>query len=226
MYSVLDGIIYASVVALGFAATENTLYLFSNYTESGWGGLFALFFLRVILGAWAHPLYTSFCGIGFALARMSRSGMVKVLAPLIGLGIGIFLHGLNNGILIVGNNLLALGTVTFIEWFGWFFIVAVMFWALGHERRLAQQYLHEEMTLGRLSPAQYATACSAWRQFWLSWGNLFSGRSRATRRFYQVCGELTHKKQQFATLGDEGGNSQVIASLQAELQQLAPVALA
>jgi len=44
----------------------------------------------------------------------------------------------------------------------------------------------------------------------------------ATSRFYQVCGELAHKKEQLAKIGDEGGNTAIIAKLRAELQRLAP----
>ena len=37
--SILDGIVYAAVVALGFAATEDVLYYFSAYNDQGLGGL-------------------------------------------------------------------------------------------------------------------------------------------------------------------------------------------
>jgi RsiW-degrading membrane proteinase PrsW (M82 family) len=38
--SVLDGIIYAGIAALGFAATENTLYIYRNgYLDSGWSSV-------------------------------------------------------------------------------------------------------------------------------------------------------------------------------------------
>ena len=47
--SILDGIIYAGVTALGFAATENVIYLYDyGFLEDGWEGLWFMFFLRVI----------------------------------------------------------------------------------------------------------------------------------------------------------------------------------
>jgi len=55
---------------------------------------------------------------------------------------------------------------------------------------------------------------------------LTSGTFRATSRFYQVCGELAHKKEQLAKLGDEGGYMQIIEQLRKELVQLAPQAKA
>ncbi len=47
--SVLDGIVYACMVALGFAATEDVLYYFSAYSESGLGGMAVLVYMRFIV---------------------------------------------------------------------------------------------------------------------------------------------------------------------------------
>ena len=48
--SILDGIVYAGIVALGFAATENTHYIYNfGYVDGGWEGLWFLVFVRVIL---------------------------------------------------------------------------------------------------------------------------------------------------------------------------------
>jgi RsiW-degrading membrane proteinase PrsW (M82 family) len=91
--SVLDGIIYAGVAALGFVATENTYYIYAyGYQEGGWSGLFYLTFVRVFLVGWQHPFYTAFFGIGLAMARLNRNMAVKILAPLFGLGLAMFTH--------------------------------------------------------------------------------------------------------------------------------------
>src|SRR5690349_12506579 len=60
---VVDGIVYASLSALGFAMTENILY----YGRASLGGTEALTFTLVIRGFFApfsHPLFTSLTGIG------------------------------------------------------------------------------------------------------------------------------------------------------------------
>src|SRR3990172_11671190 len=45
--SILDGIIYGGMVGLGFAATENTIYIYRNgYLDGGWGGLVLVAFIR------------------------------------------------------------------------------------------------------------------------------------------------------------------------------------
>src|SRR5512142_548782 len=54
--SILDGIIYAAITALGFAATENVLYIFGHgYLDNGWSGLWQLVFIRDVIVAWQHP---------------------------------------------------------------------------------------------------------------------------------------------------------------------------
>ena len=49
----LDGIVYAAITAMVFAATENVLYIYRNgYLENGWIGFWALVFIRVMLVGW------------------------------------------------------------------------------------------------------------------------------------------------------------------------------
>ncbi len=87
---VMDGIVYAAMVGLGFAMTEN----FSYY---GTFGPF-LFLLRGTFLAFAHPLFTSMTGIGLGIASESKNMVVKIAAPIIGLGAAMFLHSFNNTI--------------------------------------------------------------------------------------------------------------------------------
>ena len=97
--SILDGIVYAAVAALGFAATENVYYLFAmGYSEDGWGGIWSLFFLRAIVFGWQHPFYTAFTGIALAIMRMTRSALTKLIVLPVGLGMAIFAHSLHNTI--------------------------------------------------------------------------------------------------------------------------------
>jgi RsiW-degrading membrane proteinase PrsW (M82 family) len=221
--SILDGIVYAGIAALGFAATENVLYIWRGYAEAGWGGLFQLVFIRVILVGWQHPFYTAFTGIGFAVARMNRSWLVKIAAPLAGFGLAMFFHSAHNtlaGIPILGDLTCFVGS--FLDWSGVFFMFLVILWATWMEQRNIINHLREEVQKGIISAAQYRTACSAWSQAFARLTSLFSGRFRATGRFYQVCGELAHKKQQLLKVGDEGGNSAIVQRYRAELAQLAP----
>jgi RsiW-degrading membrane proteinase PrsW (M82 family) len=215
--SILDGIIYAAIVALGFAATENTLYIYRNgYLEDGWGGLFLLVFIRVIIVGWQHPFYTAFTGIGFAVARTNKNMLIKFIAPLAGFGIAVSTHAFHNtfGGLIGGLAGLAAGT--FVDWVGWTFMLGFIFWMIRNERNLVKNNLASEVASGAITQAQYQRALSPWTVTTAS----LSGRN--TSRFYQVCGELAHKKEQVKKQGDEGGNLAIIEKLRAELTSLAP----
>jgi protease PrsW len=215
--SILDGIIYGAVAALGFAATENTLYIFRNgYQEGGWQGLFLLTFVRVILVGWQHPFYTAFTGIGFAVARTNRNLFIKLIAPIIGYGVAVTTHAFHNtfGGLIGGLEGLAAGTI--VDWFGWTLMLIFIIWMIVNERNIVKNNLYSEVTAGLISPAQYQKALSPWT---VTTAGL-SGRN--TSRFYQVCGELAHKKEQARKLGDEGGSFSMIERLRAELASLAP----
>jgi protease PrsW len=222
--SILDGIIYAGITALGFAAIENVLYIYNyGYQESGWSGLWQLVFIRVILVGWQHPFYTAFTGIGLAIARMNRNVFVKIIAVLGGFTTAVAAHAFHNtfGGLIGGIEGLAIGT--FIDWVGWFFMLLFIIWMIMHERNILKRHLYEEATNGLISPAQYLTAIS-FAQSGARMNALSSGSYRTTARFYQVCGELAHKKEQLIKLGDEKGNLAIIEKLRGELTQLAPVA--
>jgi RsiW-degrading membrane proteinase PrsW (M82 family) len=223
--SILDGIVYAGIAALGFAATENSLYIWRGYVSGGWAGLFQLVIIRVIIVGWQHPFYTAFTGIGLALARMNRSALVKVFAPLAGFGMAVFSHSFHNtlaAIPVLGELTCFFGT--FFDWTGVFFMFLVILWATWLEQRNIINHLREEVHLGIISAAQYRTASSAWAQAFARLTSLFSGQVLATARFYQVCGELAHKKQQLYKMGEEGANSAIIQEYRAELVRLSPKA--
>src|SRR5206468_7811081 len=61
---ILDGIVFAGVIALGFATVENVQYYGGGLLAGGFGGLILLFFLRGILSPFAHATFTSMTGIG------------------------------------------------------------------------------------------------------------------------------------------------------------------
>jgi len=221
--SVLDGIIYAGVTALGFAATENTFYIYTyGFQQHGWSGLVALTIIRVFIVAWQHPFYTAFFGIGLALARLHRNWLVRILAPVSGLGLAMFTHAFHNTVAELLNGAAGVAVGAFFDWTGWLFMFGVIVWATRREQQSLKKYLAAELRAGTISDALFQTACSAWRQMAARTAALFSGRYRKTARFFQVCGEYALKRSQYADLGDEGGNLAVIQELRAELIRLAP----
>jgi RsiW-degrading membrane proteinase PrsW (M82 family) len=223
--SVLDGIIYASIVALGFAATENVYYIYQyGYAESGLQGLLWLVFVRVILVGWQHPFYTAFIGIGLAITRYSRNALVKITLPFLGWSAAVFTHSLHNTLATLLSGVGGLFIGTMVDWTGWFFMFLVVLWAINSEKNYITRQLREEVTLGLITSNQYRIACSAWAQSVARLNALTAGHYSATNRFYQTCAELAHKKQQREKLGEESGNTVIIERLRAELANLARLA--
>ena len=218
--SILDGILYAGVAALGFAATENVYYIYTmGYLESGWQGLWDLIFIRVVVVAWQHPFYTAFIGIGLAVARLSPNGLVRFISPILGWSAAVFTHAFHNTMASLGSGLLCFAG-TFLDWSGWIMMFIFILWNINREKKLLVKYLQDEVQLNTLTPEQYQTAGSALLQNGEKFGSLFTGRYRKTSRFYSLCAELAHKKKQFEKLGNEGGNSEIIRDLRREISGL------
>ncbi len=217
--SILDGIVYASVAALGFAATEDALYYFSAYVEEGLGGLAFLVFLRFVIFGWQHAFFTSFTGIGLAVSRLNPSQPVKVIAPLAGLTVAVFVHSLHNSLLTFLNNMAGLVAAVVVAWTGWIFMFLFIVWLIYREKIWLTEYLRDEVALATITSEQYRLACSPFGQSKARLSALTRGRYRSTVRFFQLCAELSHKKRQMATLGDEAGNQRMVEAIRAELSK-------
>jgi len=222
--SVLDGIIYAGVAALGFAATENTYYIYTyGFQAGGWSGLLSLTFIRVILVGWQHPFYTAFFGIGLAVARLNKNWFARIFAPLLGLSVGMFTHAFHNTMaLILPGGLAGLAIGAGIDWSGWLFMFGIIVWATWREQMNMKKYLAAEVQAKTLTPALFHTASSAWLQMFARIAAIFSGKYFKTAQFYQLCGEYANKRREYDSLGDEGGNLAIIQKLRSELARLAP----
>ena len=222
--SILDGIVYAAITAMGFAAIENVLYIYRNgYQESGWEGFWVLVVIRVMLVGWMHPFFTSFTGIGLAISRMSRNTLLKIIAVPAGYAAAVFTHAFHNTFsgLIGGFQGFLAGT--FVDYLGYAVMLGFILWVVNHERNILKRQLREEVEKGYMSAGQYQSAISFF-QFGAYLSALTAGSFIKTSRFYQVCGELAHKKEQLAKVGDERGNTRLIEQLRSELVALAPVA--
>ena len=221
--SVLDGIIYAGVAALGFAATENIYYIYTyGFLESGWSGLLSLTFVRVLLVGWQHPFYTAFTGIGLAIARLNKNWLVKVMAALMGLSIAIFFHALHNTLATFLNGLAGMTIGAAVDWTGWLFMLGIVIWATWREQQHLKKYLAAELKVGTITPTLFRTATSGWLQMRARLTALFTRKYLKTTRFYQACGEYANKRWQYDRMGDETGNLAIIQKLRQEITQLTP----
>ena len=154
---VLDGIVYAGMVGIGFAFTENILYLAAAYngTEGmGPGGteeLTATFIVRCLISPFAHPLFTTFIGIGVGLAVASRSVVARFLLPVAGYVLAVAAHGIWNGSTVFGLGsfvtvYLVLMAPAFIA------LIGLAVWARTTERRMLVSALSDAAARG-LIPA-------------------------------------------------------------------------
>ncbi len=89
---VVDGIVHAGMVGIGFAFVENVLYL-GRALDSGGTGLAFVFVVRCVASPFAHPLFTAATGVGVGVAVRSRKVVVRVLAPVAGWCVAVLLHG-------------------------------------------------------------------------------------------------------------------------------------
>src|SRR5919202_1725318 len=86
---VTDGIIYAAMVGLGFAMTENVKY----YGEAVLAhNALGVFIVRGLFSPFAHPLFTGMTGVGLGLAAQSDRKFVKFAAPVLGFVAAVLLH--------------------------------------------------------------------------------------------------------------------------------------
>src|SRR5437660_3195073 len=197
---VIDGIVYAGMVGLGFAMTENVLY-YGRAVQGGLGGLTFMFILRGMAAPFSHPLFTSMTGIGLGWSRQSNNGFVKVVAPVLGFMLAILLHGTWNGTATYG------GAVGFFA--GYFLIMGptfiitlmVIFFSLRREGRIVRQFLYPDYQRGFFDALEYEKLSTIRGRMGMSWNammtNGFSGW-RARRRYNQIASELAFHRSRVA----------------------------
>lgn len=76
-----DGVVYASMIGLGFALIAN-VYAYAQAERAGFGALAAAFARRGVLGPLWEPLFTSMIGLGaaYAASRQGRGGYWAIVA--------------------------------------------------------------------------------------------------------------------------------------------------
>lgn len=150
---VIDGIVYAGIVACGFAFAENILYFGRAYNEAGPEGMVAVFVVRGLVSPFAHPLFTVATGIGIGAVVHRSSGAARVFLPLLGLVAAIALHAGWNFSSVTGAGGF---------WYAYLvfqvpvFVAAIVFavWARRREGRLMGRYLQVYADYGWLSGAE------------------------------------------------------------------------
>jgi RsiW-degrading membrane proteinase PrsW (M82 family) len=97
--SLTDCLVYAGLVGAGFAWLEDILYIANG--ESVSESLLTAA-VRLIMGPFAHSLFTTMTGLGIYFALQQRSGIAKAGCIALGYLGAVFMHGLWNGSSLVG----------------------------------------------------------------------------------------------------------------------------
>jgi RsiW-degrading membrane proteinase PrsW (M82 family) len=165
---IIDAIVYCGLSATGFAFVENILYLGGyGYAQGadeggalgGASGVIGLFFARILMSGFAHPLFTAMTAIGLGIAARSASRPVRILAPLCGLLVAMMLHGAWN---LMATLVPEYGPLIFL--YGYFAVMMPIFfgmvgytlWLRGVEARVVERVLPDYVRTGWLTPPEVA----------------------------------------------------------------------
>ncbi|HEX8143214.1 MAG TPA: PrsW family intramembrane metalloprotease [Pyrinomonadaceae bacterium] len=216
---VIDGVVYAGMVGLGFAMTENVQYYGKAALAGGVEGSIVLFIVRGGIAPFSHPLFTSMTGIGLGWARQSNSKAIKFIIPLVGFGLAMFLHALWN--LSASLNMLIFfltyGAVMIPVFIA--ALVSIIF-ALRREGRIVREHLLCDLQRGIFSPEEYNRLCSVRGRMGASFRALRRGGFgtwRARMEYNQLASELAFHRSRVArgfTSGPQEAQEREAAYLQ------------
>ncbi len=187
---ILDGIVFAGVIALGFATVENVLYYGRGIAEGGVGGLAVLFVLRGIMSPFAHVTFTSMTGIGCGISRESHKTFVRIIMPIVGYMGAVTLHAIWNGLAVIGG--LQGFVVGYVVIEIPFFLIFVGFaWYVMHRQgKILREMLAIDIARGLISQDLATIVTSPIKSSgWLIKG-LFGGKYSARSHYLRAAGKL------------------------------------
>lgn len=215
--SIVDGVVYAGVVALGFAAVENIEYYGLSIEP---GHFFRTFFLRGVLSPFSHVLFTCMTGIGLGIARETHHRRKAILAPLLGFLLAVLLHVLWNWLAIKDMTTFFAGYLLLEMPIFFCFVCAIAF-MVHREGMILKQTLAREVERGLISQHQLDVVISVFRRTGWLLGALGDRKLlNARRRFLRAVAKLglCHWHKARASEADrDTGSFSLIAKLQGEV---------
>lgn len=187
----VDGLVYAAVIAAGFAFTENIFY-FGRAAEDGDLGL--VFFGRAVMSPFAHVLFTAAMGIALGLASRARRRTWMWAFP-VGLVAAILLHAVWNASAVLGVVYLLLFVVFQIPLFAAY--ITLIVWLRHDERMIIRGRLTEYAHAGWFAPMEVEMLTSLrGRRMARAWAkNQGSDAHRAMRDFQRYATWLAFTRQ-------------------------------
>jgi len=195
IHSILDGVIYGSVVGFGFSAVENTMYFLS---ETSWIELLKNFHLRAIYTGLSHSIFTGATGAGLAFGLFTNNRSNQFLWPLAGLCFAVFLHFTHNTLCVImqfSESSLAGVLLFFINNNFVFWFLALIVYCLYREYCWISIQLEEEVRAEILTARQAHDAANLWHRSILS--NMHFGFSKmvARKKLLKTATQLAYAKQ-------------------------------
>lgn len=156
---VLDGILYAGLVGVGFAFVENLLYYSSIYSTSelevaGAEGTTVTFIVRGLASPFAHPLFTAGFGIALGLVLRTRSRLLRMLMLTTGLAVSVALHGLWNGSLSYDSTGMVFVMVYLVLGMALFALLMIAFMLRAREGEILRNSLQHMAQRGWIHPEE------------------------------------------------------------------------
>ena len=145
-----DCLVYAGFTAAGFAWLENIFYIANAETLPG---SLAIAGMRLVIGPFAHPLFTTMTGIGVYFAMQQRSLLAKIGRVLLGYLGAVIMHGLWNGSALLGANTY-IGV--YVLWMMPVFALAIVLAITSRrrEQRIIAEKLPHMVATGMLTPVE------------------------------------------------------------------------
>ena len=199
---VTDGVVYAAMVGLGFAMTENIKYYGMAVAEDNAVGVFIV---RGIFSPFAHPLFTGMTGVGLGLAAQTTKKWAKFAAPVVGFGAAVLFHALWNASARLTSayedGAYVLLTYFFLMVPTFFGMLLVIFLSLRREGRVLREHLRPEVLRGLITEADYDCLCSVTGRAGSTYRALARGgfsHWRARVRYNRAASELAFHRSRVA----------------------------
>ncbi|RJF44706.1 protease PrsW [Actinomyces sp. 2119] len=184
----VDGLVYAAVVAAGFAFAENILYFVTNREN-----LLLVFMIRGLFSPFAHVTFTACTGVAIGLSARRRSRLAWVWWTPVGLVAAVVLHAFWNGVVTVAPRYYLLVEVPFF-----LACIGMVVWLRWAERMTMRRRLDDYGRAGWFSPQEVMMLTtgpgrSAGRRWARTRG---PAAATAMSRFQKGAAELAQLRQQ------------------------------
>jgi RsiW-degrading membrane proteinase PrsW (M82 family) len=191
----VDGLVYAGMIAAGFAFSENILYFGQAFLESGGSivGVFQIFLIRGLLSPFAHVMFTACIGIvlGIAASRTGAGGGIGFF--LLGLIPAVALHALWNGSLFIVQDFY--GYYALIQFPLFMLAVAIVIYLRRQESRITRDHLAAYAYAGWFNPDEVgALATGSGRRVAMGWARQ-NGVGKAMKRYIRAATRLAFARQ-------------------------------